>query len=124
MPIQAVTLQLNIPEGYEPTGEIRRAEEHEPWTVANGALYTGPSHMPQIILRKKFTLPDWVKPGTWYAKDSNGLEFLYETKPIRCNGYWRNAKCVHINRDIMHDFPPAPSCDWKDSLIQKPETGV
>lgn len=124
MPLQSVTLQMNIPEGHEVTGEVRPAKEKEPWMTATGQIYHGASFNPQIILRKKFALPEWVKPGTWYAMDADGDEYFYRTKPNMEHGHWEYCGLAVKVRRELYDFPSAPTCDWKDSLVQQTERGT
>lgn len=48
-----VEIEVDIPDGYEATGEFRRADSEECWLSASGKVAAGPTGGRHIILRKK-----------------------------------------------------------------------
>jgi len=66
---------------------------------------------------------DWdhVAPQfKWMATDDSGTTMLYEEKPrlSRTEWEWAGGDCANIT--ALASFR-AGTCDWKDSLVQRPE---
>jgi len=57
-------------------------------------------------------IPKWVR---WKATDRDGTAFLYEIKPIPCNGEWMPPAG---DRRILKFVGPV--LDWKDTLEERP----
>lgn len=66
---------------------------------------------------------DWshVAPQfKWMATDADCTTMLYEEKPIewKTEWGWTGGDCTNIT--CLASFRPG-TCDWKDSLVQRPE---
>jgi len=57
-------------------------------------------------------IPKWVR---WKATDRDGTAFLYEIKPIPCNGEWMPPAG---DRRILKFVGPV--LGWKDTLEERP----
>lgn len=68
---------------------------------------------------------DWsaVHPDyKWLARDLDGEGYLYAAEP-KLNGrktYWENVVWDQVSAKILTSYNPG-TCDWKDSLVQRPE---
>ena len=62
-------------------------------------------------------VPKWFN---WFAMDENGKQFYYEGRPINQGSSWifRSGAFLNIHND--HRIPV--TCDWKDSLVERPTT--
>ena len=71
---------------------------------------------------------DWTHVAPqykWMARDHSGLAFLFSEKPNLSHSFWKLG--------IFDDVPLAKvlgfasyrrgTCDWRDSLVQRPEGG-
>lgn len=127
MPVQTVSIELDIPEGYEFV-EFRKLSEGDTHTDGSGSVYIVdfPGHRHSFIIKKSYSWPDFIKSGWYiaanYIEHSNSYEWkLYDCKPTyntrsltwQCNGG------VVINLDNLN--MNYPECgDSSKSLIQKP----
>ena len=57
-------------------------------------------------------IPKWVR---WKATDRDGTAYLYEIKPIPCNGEWMPPAG---DRRVLKFVGPV--LDWKDTLEERP----
>jgi len=69
---------------------------------------------------------DWshVAPKyKWLARDSNDEAFVYAERPFCEGGYWvwngGSPDPVQVDR-LLASYAPG-TCDWRDSLVQRPE---
>ena len=84
---QEITITVDIPEGYEATGEYRRAEDSDVWLGSEASVMRGGNMNSRIILRKKWTAPEFLRPG-WIAQMFDGRWFWSDTEPEGVgNGY-------------------------------------
>jgi hypothetical protein len=133
MPLQKFEITADVPSDLEPTGEFRVAALNvDSFIGDNGMICRGtPDRMcgplttigPRIILRPAWQWPEWIKPGTWLAMDSDGVWSLssQEPKADPCGTYWFVEKGVMAEvKTALVDFTPPPCTDWRQSLRQKP----
>ena len=95
MPKQKIEFEIDVPEGWELTGEFRQVAAHEPYVAATWNQGNKISHWSGVrslnnffIVRKVFNLPDWIPSGWWVSKDRDGQIYCYENEP----GIDRNQK--------------------------------
>lgn len=86
---------------------------------------TSPLTYPHVAHRIKSTKPsiDWSAHSfKWIATSSNGVSLLYMCKPEPvAGGWWVNPTgAPTLIADFLTSFK-AGTCDWKDSLVQRPE---
>jgi hypothetical protein len=65
---------------------------------------------------------DWtqVTPNfKWLAQDGYGSAYLYENQPESGHAMWKTPGEIHEVRAFV-SYDPG-DCDWRDSLIQRPE---
>jgi hypothetical protein len=99
MPKQTVTIELEVPEGYEATGEYRCVRYGEVYLDRGFEAVTMDSqretnfHWP--ILRRKpdpvqewlAACPKWIPEGVWIYRNHNQWRASrFEPKPIKCDG--------------------------------------
>lgn len=69
--IHKITIDVEVPDGYEPTGEYRWPNPNEPFLAYTGNVVTMPigdtvgRRGNRIILRKKWAFPAWFPNGRW-----------------------------------------------------------
>ena len=89
---QEITITVDIPEGYEATGEFRYPVSGELYLVENESCADRASSEQifgrrRFILRKKWTPPEFLRPG-WIAQMFDGRWFWSDTEPEGVgNGY-------------------------------------
>lgn len=76
--------------------------------------------------RVKVTKPsiDWshvVPEYRWLAVNQHGEPLLYADKPVQEEDYWNNNSCGDIAEARAFTSFESGTCDWKDSLVQRPE---
>lgn len=129
MPKQQITIEVDIPDGYEATGEFRLPDESRECWLSNFSAVCEPHggratvHGPRLILRKKWQWPDWLK-APWIAMDKNGEWYAYKEQPDLMDGFvtWQSSgPASHTLIDSgMFDFTPPECTDWKQSLRKNP----
>ena len=85
---QKVTIEVDVPDGYEPTGEYRCPEGHEAYLTDSGKLQYANVRfecIKCIILRKQFEWPAWLKAAA-IARDQDGVVWAYRSAP-RANAH-------------------------------------
>ena len=84
MPEQEITIKLNVPEGYELTGEYRTPRYADAYLTIIGNI-SGCRHFvkgSRFILRKKWRAPDWIPDGAWvYQHGQTGVWWVARSKP-------------------------------------------
>lgn len=124
MGIQTIQLSTEVPDGFEVTGEFRPADSGDAWLAYRGAVCHGRSNFAVPILRRTWTWPEWVKPGTWIAMDATGDWWFYDHEPECFTATWSSGagRGLSVNEDFRHfmDFTPPPCTDWRTSKRQKP----
>lgn len=117
MPTQTITIEVDVPEGWEATGEYRRVTRGERYlTCANGVQYVGtwcPKHEPSgskyIVLRKAWQPEPWMPEGSWVYKSEWGSWFLSDTAPD-CP-HWREGTgfpIANLSKLFGWHFTPPP----------------
>ena len=117
---QEITITVDIPEGYEATGEYRMAngedmclsESGDNWIAVSGEDSRG-NH---IILRKKWKPPEFLNPG-WIAMDESGAWFWFESEPVFYEHYWAGPGGFARLSEWLNWTPPTVT-DWKQSLTR------
>ncbi len=97
MPKQQVTIEVDVPEGYE--GFLRPLTEYDNCYALNW--------------RPVWQWPAWLK-AEWIAMDADGVWWAYENEPNvfdRATWYAGGSKFEIDPRAF--DFTPPPSVDWK-----------
>lgn len=124
MPKQKIEIELDVPDGWELTGEFRKAEVGEYSITADEPLHkwTIPTSSSYFIVRKKWQWPEWLK-AEWIAMDRNGRWFGYDRKPDRTSQDWYGCGGLYTNL-LLTDFTPPPCDDWKQSLRRNPNAEV
>lgn len=116
---------FDVPDGYDIVAfrPPLRGEKY----VTQSCLESGDAYAdwsstsPRFILRKQFVWPEWVKPGTWYARDEDGYEILYTHKPSLEGNCWGSSEGARMHIDSrLFDFPKQQNSNWRESLMQKP----
>jgi hypothetical protein len=59
--------------------------------------------------------PKW----RWLARDADDDAFLYKEKPYALHSKWSSSKEIR-RADTFASYTPG-TCDWKDSLVERPE---
>jgi hypothetical protein len=90
-----------------------------------GFNIASPQWHPHYVYRVVVTKPsiDWshVAPQfKWMATSKSGLTWLFEADPYLGQAMWCTNTGRCINADTFASFR-AGTCDWKDSLVQRPE---
>lgn len=83
MPEQEITIKLDVPEGYELTGEYRKPRLDESYLFHSNSLWCcGSVKTEEFILRKKWQAPDWIPDGAWvYQHGQTGVWWVARSKP-------------------------------------------
>ena len=127
MPKQQITIEVDIPDGYEATGEFRCPNVGEYWIYdhclpACGLGFVLP-HSPRLILRKTWQWPEWLK-APWIAMDKNGEWYAYKEQPdlMDCFVTWQSSgpSSLVLIDCLLFDFTPPECTDWKQSLRKNP----
>lgn len=125
-------IELQIPDGYtfvRLDGEVEEGEQFkylESDNIFTADKRTCPTTSVVVIKKEEpFTLPSWIKPGVWYARDKDGDAYLYANKPTKGIGCWNpvegdweilSADAWYTTLQIKPFEGP-----WEDSLYQQPE---
>ena len=135
-----VALTVTLPLGWEFVA-FREPQSHEDFISGSRTFSTNPLDEDDIvtaarclwvvdgkrvIVRRSFVWPDWVTPGAWYFKSSNGDEYLSEQEPHLVLGnfgsYWMSCLShpwMRIQRSAIQ-FPVVPCDNWMQSKMRKP----
>ena len=112
---QRVTIEVDVPDGYEPTGENIKITAA--MVLATQQQFVGVG----IILRKTFEWPTWLKAKA-IAKDGDGRWFAYGEVPHkRDDNRWGVAAVACCLNQILFDID-LPDVPWEQSLILNPNT--
>jgi len=114
MPKQKIEIEVDVPDGWEVTGEYRKPLDHEPYISKEGWLAERNIGVdgPRIILRKKYVPPAWLKPGTWLF--FNGVDwFATNVKPESSGTLYQGVQgpcvCSRLAKELFPDFVPPPT---------------
>lgn len=79
---QTFTITVDIPNGYESTGEYRIADASEDYLDGDGIVRnSGPTISPVFILRRAWTPPAWLPIDNWlYFR--NGQWRITNARPV------------------------------------------
>ena len=73
---QTLTMELDVPDGYELTGEVRPPRRGEPNLTLPGSKFNVAGHdfdcESRVILRKGWEAPAWVPEGCWVYWSADG----------------------------------------------------
>ena len=125
---------------YKPFGELPREEQlalFEAWldgaTIelqdirGDWQVSYSPNWIPEYKYRLALTKPsinwDHVHPDyNWMATDKNGTTYFYKTEPEQGGLMWGDDVGVDVGctKAGSHISFKAGTCDWKDSLVQRP----
>jgi len=119
---QQVTLELEVPEGYEVTGEYRMLEKGDIYISYEGlkAVATESySGAPRFILKKKWEWPTWLK-ARCIVKHEEGKWFSTTSIPVLVVHYWSRGGhwCELSSQHLDITFPAIE--DYTKSLILNP----
>lgn len=123
-------IELDLPEGFEFTGEYRAPELGE-WFLNwqnQPQQHSGNAGMSyanvKLILRKVWQPPKWQPPkwlkAKWVAMDEDGSWWAFSIKPERSTDRWISDEPEYIFLDperLDIELPPKP-LDWTQSLIE------
>lgn len=90
---QQITIEVDIPDGYEATGEFRLPDESREFWLNPTARLCFPHNGqptcdgPRLILRKKWQCPEGVT-ANWLAVDDDGYIRLFDEEPKLEGGDW------------------------------------
>lgn len=121
------TLELEVPEGWELTGEYRAPKPGDYFINSRGRVFDYCSTQlttPKPIVRRVWQWPEWLKAG-WTAMDKNGIWWAYTEKPrVSGNGWTSPGIGIYevINSQLL-DFTPPPCDGWRQSLRKNPHLG-
>jgi hypothetical protein len=78
-----------------------------------------------VEITKKITKPsiNWEHVRDEYkflAQDDTGSAWLYIEEPTPDEVYWRAEAGVYVNANSYASYIPG-NCDWKDSLVKRPD---
>lgn len=132
MPLQTITLNVDIPEGYEATGEFRLPLKGEAYLDKYGeviiASYNYCGDGSYIILRKTWTPPACLKNAAAFAREESGewyahiVETHIKETYITGTGYWSHTGgSVHAESACKLAgetwTPPLPDdTPWQETL--------
>lgn len=126
MPKQHITIEVDIPDGYEATGEFRLPDESRECWLSNFSAVCEPHdgratvHGPRLILRKKWQWPEWIKLP-YIAMQPNGDWYGFSDKPSFQDGFrWDGHGFVYLLSPDYFDFTPPECTDWRQSLRKNP----
>jgi len=114
MPKQNVTLELNVPDGYEVIA-IRHAGLNDIWCyILHDVLkpevyknYTSRDHN-VLILREKYKFPEFIKNKSYLYCNTSGWWCVSETQPVKRvgNAYWESVDGRYSVLDKGIDWVP------------------
>jgi hypothetical protein len=118
MPQQTITLTIDVPEGYELTGEFRPPKQGEQVRCDDGRVIAAPHDFcaPFFILRRTWQPPAWIPDGVWVYRMYQDAWFITNMEPITRDGHYTmrhdvNAVAVDANSlaGLHNDtFTPPP----------------
>ena len=135
MPKQKIEIEVDVPDGWEATGEYRVPYIGDFYVHHTGSspiafqnVVIGPRNVvigPRIILRKKYVPPSWLKPGTWIYK--HGSESHWSCSNVRpvvsesAGGYRfaYGSKYVSLPTECFPDFVPPPTNPFQIPEVAK-----
>lgn len=111
---------------------FHKGEPIELWTAQDGWKVTTihPHYWNLDIPRRLKELPvikpsvDWSQVPdcwNWMATDKDGGTFFFRTEPSIVGMYWKGSEHANIVVHMMHTSFVPGTCDWKDSLVQRPQ---
>ena len=116
---QEITITVDIPEGYEATGEFRYPVSGELYLENEGCADRASSEQifgrHRFILREKWAPPEFLRPG-WIAMDDDGNWFWHESEPAIGNKRWLVTGGCALLSDF--NWTPPTVTDWKQSLTR------
>jgi hypothetical protein len=94
-------------------------QHHDRWTLGE------PLWVPSFAYRKALTKPsiNWDHVSdeyNWLAVDEDGKAFLHNKKPEQDSYGWYAVGGKYRLADSFSSYKPG-TCDWKDSLVQRPD---
>lgn len=109
---QKSEIEVDVPDGWEATGEWRPARQgeaviHPDHCHAFVMNTEGMSN--RIILRKKYVPPSWLKPGTWLFQTESGIWYASRSEPNGTKPLYSYGPEATLHRDIFPDFVPPPT---------------
>jgi hypothetical protein len=131
MPKQKLEIEVEVPEGYEATGEFRLPKKGDYFLNSCGDLnlstndwnnsnYMNSYANQRIILRKKYQWPTWLK-ARYIAMDKDKGWWAYDSRPILYERGWKIGEGRAFNlRHNLVDFTPPECSDWTKSLMENP----
>jgi hypothetical protein len=123
------TLELEVPEGWELTGEYRFSRDGEHFLTSLGKVvkHRLSDAIPRIIVRQDWQWPEWLK-APWIAMDKSGDWFAYDGKPVlgqQSSISWKpqiDSGCSILDPSMYTINLPACE-DWTKSLRKNPHLG-
>lgn len=67
---QTFNLSIEVPDGYEATGEYRTPTNGETYLTPGGVVATGPAEERYFILRRGWIPPTWLPVDNWLYNNS------------------------------------------------------
>lgn len=122
---QQITIEIDIPDGFEATGEFRIPDERNEYWLSSGGELCGPHNGMatvcgnRIILRKIWEWPTWLKMP-YIAMDKDGLWFAYSCMPMKNTHRWYTRGIARSLPSDCFDFIRPPCTDWTLSLYRNP----
>lgn len=117
--MQEVTLMLDVPEGYEATGEYRSAMPGDMYLSCEGPQVSRTHTLGRYpILRKVHWNLPMLKEGLWYAVDQDGSAWVYTRDPILSEKQWQAAPYSDYIRLPATVFDLPHFADWRKSKRQ------
>jgi len=109
---------IEVMQAYVDGHPVESMTEYSAWQINPNPLWDFSLANYRIAKTPDTINWDHVAPEFKYmARDEDGTVFLYEVKPERLRGYWRNG---YKALAISHSSYRRGTCDWKDSLVIRP----
>ena len=123
------TLELEVPEGWELTGEYRASKSEEYFLTPRGTVVKHRffDEVPKIIVRQDWQWPEWLK-APWIAMDKSGDWYAFNERPVieqQSSICWKpqtDSGCSTLDPSMYAINLPACE-DWTKSLRQNPHLG-
>ena len=113
MPKQQVTIEVDVPEGYEVTKAYKGGS-----TTKQGVL-TEVRYA--LVVEKGWQWPEWTNLN-WLAMDKCGAWSFYENEPSIEVGedFWYSDEGCYIEINGGFNFTPPLCTDWRTSKRRRP----